>query len=205
MIYSNRRRDMQSEEYISGITRKIYSDAGFIVGPRTDIREQYLGVDFSLEVKGEHWLVDEKAAITRLDGRLNTFCFELYSENNKGNIGWLVNRNLITTHYSLIYPKSKTNNIYDLDEIEIILLEKDVIRNQIIDELHKKNIHFNNLVSFMTTFGKDCNGKFYFRLNDTMELVYSYSLFPERPINCIVNKRFLCYLAIEHLIKNIKE
>lgn len=57
---------MQSEEYISTITRKIYSDAGFIVGPRTDIREQYLGVDFYLEAKGERWLVDEKLQLQDL-------------------------------------------------------------------------------------------------------------------------------------------
>lgn len=159
------------------------------------------GLDVSLVKNGIWYLVDEKVAITRLDGNLSTFAFELYTSNNVDNIGWFVNKKCKNNYYSLIYLTSSANNIQKIDKIECILLDKDRIFRAVISELNKRNIHFNNILDVMGKIPLASNGKKYLRLNKYMKIVYSLNVIPERPINVVVDKQYLSSIADDVLVK----
>lgn len=159
------------------------------------------GLDVSLVKNGIWYLVDEKAAITRLDGNLSTFAFELYTSNNKDNIGWFVNKKCKNNYYSLIYLTSFANNIQKIDKVECILLNKDRIFKEVKSELDKKNIHFNNILDVMSEIPIASNGKKYLRLNRYMKIVYSLNVIPEKSINVVIDKQYLLSVADDVLVK----
>lgn len=201
MKRSDRLRDVQAEIAVSKLTDAIYRENGY--GPCwiVDRESQIAGLDVSLLKNGIWYLVDEKAAITRLDGNLSTFAFELYTSNNKNNIGWFVNKKCKNNYYSLIYLTSSANNIQKIDKIECILLNKDKIFKAVISELDKKNIHFNNILDIMNEIPIASNGKKYLRLNKYMKIVYSLNVIPERPINVVIDKQYLLSVADDVLVK----
>lgn len=201
MKRSNRLRDMQAEIAVSKLMDTVYRENGYMPCWIVDRESQIAGLDVSLVKNGIWYLVDEKAAITRLDGNLSTFAFELYTSNNVDNIGWFVNKKCKNNYYSLIYLTSFANNIQKIDKIECILLNKDRIFNRIVTELHKRNIHFDNILDVMDSVPLASNGKKYLRLNKDMKIVHSLNVVPECLINVVVNKEYLLDMADDVLIK----
>ena len=201
MKRSDRLRDMQAEIVVSKLTDTVYRENGYMPCWIVDRESQMDGLDVSLVKNGIWYLVDEKAAITRLDGNLSTFAFELYTSNNKDNIGWFVNKKCKNNYYSLIYLTSFANNIQKIDKIECILLNKDRIFKEVKFELDKKNIHFNNILDVMSEIPIASNGKKYLRLNRYMKIVYSLNVIPEKPINVVIDKQYLLSVADDVLVK----
>ena len=201
MKRSDRLRDMQAEIAVSKLMDTVYRENGYMPCWIVDRESQMAGLDVSLVKSGIWYLVDEKAAITRLDGNLSTFAFELYTSNNKDNIGWFVNKKCKNNYYSLIYLTSFANNIQKIDKIECILLNKDRIFKAVKSELDKKNIHFNNILDVMGEIPIASNGKKYLRLNRYMKVVYSLNVIPERPINVVIDKQYLLSVADDVLVK----
>ena len=201
MKRSDRLRDMQAEIVVSKLTDTVYRENGYMPCWIVDRESQMAGLDVSLVKNGIWYLVDEKAAITRLDGNLSTFAFELYTSNNKDNIGWFVNKKCKNNYYSLIYLTSFENNIQKIDKIECILLNKDRIFKEVKSELDKKNIHFNNILYVMSEIPIASNGKKYLRLNRYMKIVYSLNVIPEKPINVVIDKQYLLSVADDVLVK----
>ena len=198
---SDRLRDVQAEIAVSKLMDTVYRENGYMPCWIVDRESQIAGLDVSLVKNDIQYLVDEKAAITRLDGNLSTFAFELYTSNNKDNIGWFVNKKCKNNYYSLIYLTSFANNIQKIDKIECILLNKDRIFKEVKSELDKKNIHFNNILDVMSEIPIASNGKKYLRLNRYMKIVYSLNVIPERPINVVIDKQYLLSVADDVLIK----
>lgn len=198
---SDRLRDMQAEITVSKLMDTVYRENGYMPCWIVDRESQIAGLDVSLVKNDIRYLVDEKAAITRLDGNLSTFAFELYTSNNKDNIGWFVNKKCKNNYYSLIYLTSFANNIQKIDKIECILLNKDRIFKAVKSELDKKNIHFNNILDVMGEISIASNGKKYLRLNRYMKIVYSLNVIPERPINVVIDKQYLLSVADDVLVK----
>ena len=201
MKRSDRLRDMQAEIVVSKLTDTVYRENGYMPCWIVDRESQMAGLDVALVKNGIWYLVDEKAAITRLDGNLSTFAFELYTSNNKDNIGWFVNKKCKNNYYSLIYLTSFANNIQKIDKIECILLNKDRIFKEVKSELDKKNIHFNNILDVMSEIPISSNGKKYLRLNRYMKIVYSLNVIPEKPINVVIDKQYLLSVADDVLVK----
>lgn len=201
---SDRLRDVQEEMVVSKLMDTVYRENGYAPCWIVDRESQIAGLDVSLLKNGIWYLVDEKAAITRLDGNLSTFAFELYTSNNKNNIGWFVNKKCKNNYYSLIYLTSSVNNIQKIDKIECILLNKDKILSAVIVELHKRNIHFDNILDVMKDIPLAPNGKKYLKLNKNMKIVYSLNIVPERPINIVIDKRYLLDMADDVLIKEFR-
>ena len=201
MKRSDRLRDVQAEIAVSKLMDTVYRENGYVPCWIVDRESQIAGLDVSLSKDGIWYLVDEKAAITRLDGNLSTFAFELYTSNNKNNIGWFVNKKCKNNYYSLIYLTSSVNNIQKIDKIECILLNKDKIFKVVTSELDKKNIHFNNILDVMNEIPIASNGKKYLRLNKYMKIVYSLNVIPERPINVVIDKQYLLSVADDVLVK----
>lgn len=175
-----------------------------------DKTRQLQGIDVifrSNENSDSKILIDEKAATKFLNKKLNTFSFELYSENNRNKIGWLLNSNIKTTHYAIIYPRSKNNDISKLDSLEWILIDKkkiiDLINsipniNKYIKEVY--NDSYENKITgrnqyIIRLYNKDS------RNNPLiLKLVWSKNILPERPLNILIPK----YKLIEMSDKYIK-
>lgn len=180
---------------------QVYRDYGYVPIYNHNRNTQLRGLDVTLTKDGQTYLVDEKAAITRLDGGLRTFVFELYTSNNKNNIGWFVNKNCKNNYYSLIYLTSFANSIQKIDKIERLLLNKGKVLKEVLSELDKRNIRFNNILDIMSEIPVASNGKKYLRLNKYMKIVYSLNVIPEKPINVIIDKQYLLSIADDVLIK----
>lgn len=152
-------------------------------------------------------LVDEKAATQYLGEDLNTFSFEIYSENNRNKIGWLINPNIKTTHYAIIYPRSKSNDINNLDSLEWILVEKKKIIN-LINSIPNINKYIKEV--YKDSYENKVTGRnqiiirLYKKTNRNsplvLKLVWSKNILPEKPLNILIPK----YKLIEMSDKYIK-
>ena len=152
------------------------------------------GIDVILYKNNKQYLVDEKAAITALGGKLNTFCFELCKHGYNDSIGWFLDKTKLTTHYNVIYITSHVNDVSKPDKIESFLLDSAKLRSYIIPMLQEHNIHYDTLASFMDSIPV-FHGKHYYYLDDGVKLCYSEYIHPEQPINVIVPKVILRNMA----------
>lgn len=175
IIYSNRQLDLKQENVIHQYMTMLYDEHGFSVKQPT--KEQDIsGIDVILNRYNKEYLVDEKAAIKYLTRDLNTFSFELYKAGYRNSIGWFVDKNKLTTYYNIIYPKSFTNDIYNLDNIEEFMLNQSSYK-----------------------------GRRYFVINQYMKLVYSECIRPEKPINIVINKQYLRDIACDIFYKDFRK
>ena len=78
--------------------------------------------------------VDEKAQLYYINDTLPTFAFEIDSYQ-KGVLvdGWLLNDNLLTTHYNLIYPNARHTDLNcitkdDFTRVDIVCIPKSSLR-----------------------------------------------------------------------------
>lgn len=181
----------------------LYDEHGFSVKQPT--KEQDIsGIDVILNRYNKEYLVDEKAAIKYLTRDLNTFSFELYKAGYHNSIGWFVDKNKLTTHYNIIYPKSFTNDIYNLDSIEAFLLNAKELQEAVFPEIQKHKIHFDNIEEFMLN-QASYKGRRYFVINQYMKLVYSECIRPEKPINIVINKQYLRDIACDIFYKDFRK
>ena len=188
---SNRKWDMRAEQIVRSYVSQLYTAHGFEYA-YTDMRDMQIGgVDVSLiDVDREQYYVDEKAAISRLDGSLNTFAFEVCTKNNPNHTGWLLNPLAKNTHYGLIYMKSKANDVNQIDKMEVFIVDKDDIINEIDILLGGSGIEKKNLEKIAQN-GRESHGKRYISLAYGAKIVYSENIIPEQPVNILVPKDIL--------------
>lgn len=203
IIYSNRQLDLKQENVIHQYMTMLYDEHGFSVKQPT--KEQDIsGIDVILNRYNKEYLVDENAAIKYLTRDLNTFSFELYKAGYRNSVGWFVDKNKLTTYYNIIYPKSFTNDIYNLDSIEAFLLNSKELQEAVFPEIQKHKIHFDNIEEFMLN-QSSYKGRRYFVINQYMKLVYSECIRPEKPINIVINKQYLRDIACDIFYKDFRK
>ena len=101
-----------------------------------------------IDVIYKDFLIDEKCALDYINKPLSTFAFELSSVNKNGERydGWLVNKNLVTTHYLLCYIDScrvdENPLMEDIQVMEVILVEK----SKIIDFIEEKCCNLTEII-----------------------------------------------------------
>ena len=190
---SNRKDDISKEHIVAKFMLDVYRDNSFV--PVKSKKELDIkGIDVILYKDNKQYLVDEKAAITALSGKLNTFCFELCKHGYNDSIGWFLDKTKLTTHYNVIYITSHVNDVSKPDKIESFLLDSAKLRSYIIPMLQEHNIHYDTLASFMDGM-QVFHGKHYYYLDDGVKLCYSEYIHPEQPINVIVPKVILRNMA----------
>lgn len=206
-MYSDRKKDNIEEKILSLKLDKLYDRMGWnYERTKRNSKLQLNGVDVIFEKENKKIFVDEKAATKYLNKNLKTFSFELVSENNPNRIGWLLNKDNITTHYAIIYPKSKINNLEHLDYLEWILISKERILNILYN-----NMNFNDVLSNIYSniyLNKNTNrNEIYISCYDEilnkyfkLKIVWSKNIFPENPVNVLFNKKDLIELSNKHLI-----
>lgn len=120
----------------------IYDNNGVLKDIRriTDSEMQGQGIDMIFEHNGSTYFVDEKAAVNYRFRDLQTFSFELASQNNKDGNGWFINKDIMTTHYMLQWYHSPIPA--ELDEKNIPRYDREKrqeIRNALKDYADKEN------------------------------------------------------------------
>lgn len=210
-MYSDRNKDNIEEKILSLKLDKLYDRMGWNYKRTKRKSEMQLnGVDVIFEKENKKIFVDEKASTKYLNKNLKTFSFELISENNPNRKGWLLNKDNITTHYAIIYPKSKTNDLKHLDCLEWILISKERILNILYN-----NINFNDALNNVYSdiyLNKNTNrNEIYISCYDEifnkyfkLKIVWSKNIFPEQPVNILFDKKDLIKLADKHLIIKYK-
>lgn len=202
-----------ADEYNTKILNKyldrLYEKEGWNFERVLDVERQLSGIDVIFRPTnyiGKELLVDEKAATKFLDRDLYTFSFELRSENNKEKTGWLISSKSKTTHYAIIYPRSKTNKINELDSLEWILVDK----QKIIDTINKIP-NFENYIErvYDDCYENKCTGRnqFFIRIYKKenskspliLKLVWSKNIFPERPLNILFPKSELIKMSDKYI------
>lgn len=198
-VYSDRKQDEQTVEFLNSKMDEIYSKNGYHFARNYDRELQIHGVDLICSNKDITYYIDEKAAIKYYNIQLNTFSFEVGSNVAKG---WFREDNnyVITTHYVLIYPKAYSKDLSDMYEIEYIIIKKD----SIWDYLHKVGV--GDIYSIKDILSKaNINewGKKSVYVSKGVKVVHSLNIRPEQPINIVINKEILKSLSNKHEIVKI--
>ena len=126
-----------------------------------------------------------------LDKELKTFAFEISTKNNVGNDGWLTSKISKTTHYMIIYPRSRTNSIENLSSIESYLISKEKIKTFI----KMCGIDISTIAQEMEKIPPESSGRSYMKCKNFVKCVYSRNITPEQPINILIPKNTLKILA----------
>lgn len=195
MVNTKRKEDSKGEMAVASfLDKNFYPNLKKIrdVVRVTSIDEQLDGIDVRFSNNGNKFLVDEKAALHYVDVNLPTFAFELNYINSAGKLsnGWLFDEKKKTTHYLLVWIKTKdsTKNLADISELEVLLISKEKVNEILIEnKLDREKIkeksntlREKNIGSTKST--SENMGEF--------KLFYSGHL-SEKPINIVINKKLL--------------
>lgn len=177
-----------------------------------DRARQLKGIDAIGNIGNENINVDVKA----IASQLNTFCFEISGNVSTNQIGWLINPNLETTHYLIVYHTVKgaeknyrlgkrimtVNNVV---ETEAMLIEKKKLSHFIEQQLGEDIPHIVKEIRNMNLEGRGVV-RFDKNLKPSTKSVKA-DAYPtislglkEQPINVVVRKEQLKNLAIKHWV-----
>ena len=150
--------------------------------------------------------IDEKCAAHYVNSKLDTFAFEIIYKD--GNIGWLIDDNIVTDYYLLMwvradeekFPPKKygANNYYktvqfdDIKYVTACIIEKKRLIGYLEEKgLDKSSLHklANEMRVKKLPQSKKCGLKF----------KYSFSDIAEAPVNVLIPKNVLQILATDEL------
>lgn len=154
------------------------------------------------------FLVDEKAAVKYMNKDLTTYSFELSSDNNKDKQGWFLSSTSKTTHYELVWPRSR-NDGHTIDSATIAIVSKDAVNKwlaekgvdpqkileQMRSQFHgdKSVCHYDNC-QYQTQTNYSGRPSKHTMTVEGIKVVQSLNG-KENPINILIPKDVLCALA----------
>lgn len=202
--YQKRRNhDTLIEENIRKLADKIYEENHISISRVDDKEQQKHGIDLIVHDK-QDYLVDEKSAANYAHTHLQTFAFEIRTNNNMNCAGWFDKENtyMLTQYYSLIYPYApqNTDDLKTVDEMEILFVSKE----KIWKFLENNGLYnANQAIRLLKRYGKEVSShtlkKVVYKYNNNIKIVQSLSLYPEQPINIIINRNVLRNLSTKVL------
>ena len=193
----------------------LYSLPEFTEFQRIDNKEQQvLGVDVKFKLNGNFYICDEKAAVTRINQYLPTFCLELSMLDRSGNLkdGWFLNKDNINDSYLFIWIDKATANepshFSQIKKLEVALVRKVKIL-EFLDSLNwnEKNIRNKDYLIRENKYFDINKNKFITKENlgniQENNLKFSYSNhLVEQPVNLIIKREI--YRNISDYNKIIK-
>lgn len=200
---SNFEQDLNVEAEIGKfLDEHLYPRLPFAFERQKDPGSQKQGVDIVLKNREDKLLIDEKAAIYYANQDLKTFVFELSYYINNGEVrrdGWLVNPAIKTTHYNIMWLKTKKKEMdpkeircEDIEEIESMMIEKE----RLLQHLENFGLDMASLREEDELFRGSGNDRK--KLNRYMELILSGHL-AEKPLNLKISKTLLRRISSLHL------
>lgn len=200
----SRKQDNYEERHYQPFLDMLYRKNNFHIKRLNDKRNQIQGIDIMLNKNGEVYIIDEKNATSYKNAYedLQTFSFEIYSNNNPNGIGWLLNSDNKNTHYNLIFMKQNENE-KRIDAAEILMIEKEKILNMVQKYFKVKD---NNKIIDKAMELLDKKGH-YVKNNKREMLVFKTPQFSiveslhlrEQPINIIIQRDTLRAIATQKI------
>ena len=161
----------------------------------SDKARQLKGIDV---IYGDY-IIDEKCALDYINKNLQTFSFELSSVNKSGQRydGWLINKELETTHYLLCYiNKCKVDRnptCEAIEEMEVILVEK----KKLIDFIEAKCDRLPEIIKVAKSVSSTFNHKGFKIIKSNHKA--------ESPINILVRREDLRNISKFHKVIIVKD
>ena len=162
-----------------------------------DLEKQ--GVDVYLTApNGKQMVVDEKSAASQRDAysSLRTYSFEVTTNNNVGKHGWLFKEGCMATHYALIYPDIVDKDINTLSKMEVLLVSRDKLLSALANEGIRDE---RSALKYFEKHAEMCDdGNERCHINDYMTMTKSNNIYPERPLNIIIQRSYLRDMLSEY-------
>lgn len=212
---SLRRQDMRAESELGkfmdeAFYSKLHDNQGnpvkFIRYEELDKQKQ--GIDVCLEVRGKSYLIDEKASLYYSNAMIPTFAFEvefIQPRYGKHVIGWLLNEQLKTEYYMLIWPNVKCDgenewkriSINELKKNDFTIVEAMLIRKQDILTYLKNNFWDKKRIISLAEKLRDAKNTDGLLPNKKDDFYFTYTKgLAEKPINIVIRKKVLRKLAL---------
>lgn len=202
---SVREYDEHCEQIMSQFLDKYFYNA---INPTSfervqDKGRQVKGIDVVMEINGNTYSIDEKAAIRYTNG-LKTFALELSFLNRKGILqeGWLTDERKINDYFVFVWinkiEDTLIEDISSLKDIDVALVSK----NKIMEYLESIGWTKDKLKNKDNQIRNENDKKFGNINTNGCKFSYSDRLF-EKPINILLPKE--TYINIAEIYKNIKK
>lgn len=201
---TDKRFEETSMEYLKN--SPIYQELN-VIETVIDKKRQLEGIDVIAEINNQQINIDVKAIASKLP----TFCFEISGNVHSGQIGWLLNDELKTDYYLIVYHDVEGSSknyrkgkqimtLNNINETEVLLIKKSTLKDRLTQELGDlekvvKGIRKQSL-SGCSVIRFDKNLK---PTKERGEMIYptlSCGIY-EQPINIVVKKEILDELAIK--------
>ena len=166
-----------------------------------DVDMQLKGVDVEATTPTHVARIDEKAQLYYINKDLPTFAFELqFLKGTSRYTGWLLNDELLTSHYLLIWPRATTDKVNDLKRDDFTELDALMVSRRRIHDFLDRN-GFSSDVLVHTANSLRQQGRIG-RVNTNRSGIYYYvsdsRKYAEAPINLVIGKHYLLQLADAH-------
>jgi len=209
---SKRKEDMKAEQELAAFLDKYFyrrleekNPDLYCIRQQEEITQK-AGIDVAIHSpESPTMYIDEKVSIYYRNGMIPTFAFEVNSIQKKLGKripGWLVNNDLKTTHYLLVWANVKCDNktlkmkeIKNITEDEFTIVEALLIsKKKIIDYLESKGFSTDKILEeAKTILEKNTSGNTYIGQRN-FHFCYSAHI-AEKPINVVIQRRKLLELA----------
>ena len=162
------------------------------------------GTDIAFSLNGKSYKCDEKAAVTRTEGTLKTFCLEalFVDRGNNEHIGWFLDTSKENDSYLFVWidkiEGKWQNKVEQIKEIEIALVRK----QKLYDFFKNINVTGTEIVKCIKKIKdkKNAHGIYAGEMGKN-NIHFSYSKYlAEKPINIIVPRKIYRDLSDLNLI-----
>ena len=121
-------RDLRKEKLLSKYLDSTYEKLNLHFERIHCLKQQKQGIDLIYRHNNNEYYIDEKAQLNYINKTLPTFTFELsYLKNGTERIGWVLDKNKITTHYFLIigiYAIDKKDLKKGFEKVKILSVDR---------------------------------------------------------------------------------
>ena len=204
---SRRRTDMAAEQELASfldsyLYKPLLEEGRFTSIKRIEeVEMQLKGVDVEATTNTRVARIDEKAQLYYINKNLPTFAFELqFLKDAQTYTGWLLNPELLTNYYLLIWPMATTDKVRDLKKDDFTELDALMIsRRKIHDFLDKNGFTCDILIHTADQLRQQGRlGKVKTKRSGIYYYVSDPQKYAESPINLVIGKNHLLQLADAH-------
>ena len=167
--------------------------------------QQVKGTDITVSIPSlgiNKAIIDEKAAITKVNCDLRTFSLELWRKDRRGvgGLGWLMSPDIITEYYLFQWLKADVDDYLDINEHNITEIEVMLVpKKAITDRLKEDGLTYNKVLEVIELISSG-KGVEYLSSYKKEYWFYHSGYLAESPINILMKKELYKKLAVIHQI-----
>lgn len=201
-----KRQEKVEKSIASFLDKHFYNQSMFTDVHRCYNKEQQVkGTDIIVSIPSlgiNKAIIDEKAAITKVNCDLRTFSLELWRKDRRGvgGLGWLMSPDIITEYYLFQWLKADVDDYLDINEHNITEIEVMLVpKKAITDRLKEDGLTYNKVLEVIELI-KSGRGVEYLSSYKKEYWFYHSGYLVESPINILMKKELYKKLAVIHQI-----